>query len=47
MDLPAADGVPLPALPPQVVGEGELEEGGEDESGARAHPDVDRLERVV
>ena len=41
--------VPKPTfetLPPQVVGEGELEQGGEDESGACAHPDVDGLPEV-
>ena len=32
------------SLPPEVVGESELEQGGKDESGARAHPDVDGLE---
>ena len=40
-------GLPEPtfeSLPPEVVGESELEQGSEDESGARAHPDVDGLE---
>ena len=42
---PAAGGVSLLALAPQVVGERELEQGGEDEGRAGAHPDVDRLRR--
>ena len=40
---PAAGGVSLPALAPQVVGERELEQCGEDEGRAGAHPDVYRL----
>ena len=42
---PAACGVSLPALAPQVVGERELEQRGEDEGRAGAHPDVYRLQR--
>ena len=40
---PAAGGVSLLALAPQVVGERELEQRREDEGRAGAHPDVDRL----
>lgn len=32
------------SLPPEVVDERELEEGGEDEHGAGPHPDVDGLD---
>ena len=42
---PAAGGVSLLALAPQVVGERELEQRREDEGRAGAHPDVDRLQQ--
>ncbi len=38
-------GAPPPPLPPQVVGEGELEQRREDEGCTGAHPDVNGLSK--